>query len=70
MHSPLESALHACLSSASGETVRAHLQSAIESPSFDPDPYQTAFKEGQRALALKLLSAFWRVENGKDETDE
>lgn len=70
MHSPLEVSIHTCLSTKSGEVVRAHLQAAIESPSFDPDPYQTAFKEGQRALASKLLSAFWRVENGEGKPNE
>lgn len=62
----LEQVIHHCLRGESGAMLRAELQATIEAESFDAEPLQTAYKEGQRAFARKLLTAYTRVEQGDD----
>ena len=52
----LAAAYHDALLGEAGEIVKADLQKILTRPSFDPtNPHQTAFNEGERSLAARML---------------
>jgi hypothetical protein len=56
-HSELVSFYKQCFSSPAGEQVLKDLESAYGNRlSYSKDPYDTAFKEGQRSLLLRIKS--------------